>query len=60
MPDEWERRYGLDPYNAANAANDNDSDGYTNIEVSQWNRSDGVCGLYQAGKQRKYAEITGV
>ncbi|MDP0500082.1 MAG: polysaccharide lyase [Verrucomicrobiota bacterium JB022] len=32
MPDEWEIRYGLDPHNPADAAEDADGDGYTNIE----------------------------
>ncbi len=32
MPDEWEKRYGLDPRDASNASKDKDSDGYTNIE----------------------------
>ncbi len=32
MPDEWEKRYGLNPQDASNAVNDIDSDGYTNIE----------------------------
>ena len=32
MPDEWEKRYGFDARDAANASKDNDSDGYTNIE----------------------------
>lgn len=32
MPDEWEKRYGLDPHDATNSAKDNDNDGYTNIE----------------------------
>jgi pectate lyase len=32
MPDEWERRRGLDPHEAADAALDKDGDGYTNVE----------------------------
>jgi pectate lyase len=32
MPDVWERRYGLNPLNAADASLDDDHDGYTNIE----------------------------
>lgn len=32
MPDEWERRYGLNPTNPADANLDKDHDGYTNIE----------------------------
>ena len=32
MPDEWEKRYGLEPQNASNASQDTDNDGYTNIE----------------------------
>jgi pectate lyase len=32
MPDGWERRHGLDPGNAADAAADADGDGYTSIE----------------------------
>ena len=32
MPDEWEKRYGLDPRDASNASKDKDGDGYTNIE----------------------------
>ena len=32
MPDEWEKRFGLDPNNPADAAQDADGDGYTNLE----------------------------
>ena len=32
MPDEWEKRYGFDPHDAANTSKDKDNDGYTNIE----------------------------
>lgn len=32
MPDEWERRYGLNPYDASDAVLDCNGDGYTNIE----------------------------
>jgi hypothetical protein len=32
MPDRWEIKYGLDPYNAADAVLDCNGDGYTNIE----------------------------
>src|SRR5262249_40730082 len=32
MPDEWEKRYGLAPNNPADAAQDADGDGYTNLE----------------------------
>lgn len=32
MPDEWERRIGLDPDDAADGCEDLDGDGYTNIE----------------------------
>lgn len=32
MPDAWEKKYGLDPHNAADAVLDTDKDGYTNIE----------------------------
>jgi hypothetical protein len=32
MPDEWEVKHGLNPRNAADASNDSDKDGYTNIE----------------------------
>ena len=32
MPNDWERRYGLDPNNAADAIRDLNGDGYTNIE----------------------------
>ncbi len=32
MPDEWEKRYGFDLHDPSNASQDNDSDGYTNIE----------------------------
>lgn len=32
MPDAWETSHGLDPKNAADAAQDRDGDGYTNIE----------------------------
>ncbi|MYC75808.1 pectate lyase [Candidatus Poribacteria bacterium] len=32
MPDEWEKRYGLDSQDASNTSQDTDNDGYTNIE----------------------------
>jgi len=32
MPDWWEKKYGLDPNNAADNAGDKNKDGYTNIE----------------------------
>jgi formylglycine-generating enzyme required for sulfatase activity len=32
MPDEWEKQFGLDPNNPADAAQDPDADGYTNLE----------------------------
>jgi hypothetical protein len=32
MPDEWEKKQGLNPNNAADASADKDNDGYTNIE----------------------------
>ena len=32
MPDEWEKRYGLDANNAADNSSDKDGDGYTNVE----------------------------
>ena len=32
MPDEWETKHGLNPKNAADAAEDADGDGYTNVE----------------------------
>jgi pectate lyase len=32
MPDWWEKKYGLDPKNSADAAKDKDGDGYTNLE----------------------------
>ncbi len=32
MPDEWERRYRLNPRSAADNARDQDGDGYTNVE----------------------------
>mgnify|MGYP006281784451 CR=1 FL=1 len=32
MDDEWERYYGFDPNNPADASNDYDSDGYTNLD----------------------------
>ncbi|HUV66453.1 MAG TPA: hypothetical protein VMW24_21365 [Sedimentisphaerales bacterium] len=32
MPDEWERRYGLNPGDASDTSKDEDGDGYTNIE----------------------------
>jgi len=32
MPDNWEKRYGLNPNNPADRNNDPDKDGYTNLE----------------------------
>lgn len=32
MPDDWERKHGLDPNNPADGASDADGDGYTNLE----------------------------
>jgi hypothetical protein len=32
MPDDWEKKYGLDPNNPSDAAADLNGDGYTNIE----------------------------
>ena len=32
MPDEWERKYGLDANNADDHSSDKDGDGYTNVE----------------------------
>ena len=32
MPDEWERRVGLDPANPSDGNADRDGDGYTNLE----------------------------
>jgi hypothetical protein len=32
IPDEWELKHGLNPKDAADANQDADSDGYTNIE----------------------------
>ncbi|NMA73538.1 MAG: polysaccharide lyase [Bacteroidales bacterium] len=32
IPDEWERKYGLDPFNPSDATEDMNGDGYTNIE----------------------------
>jgi len=39
MPDEWERRHGLNPHDAGDGATDRDSDGYTNVE-EYLNRAD--------------------
>jgi pectate lyase len=32
MPDEWEKKHGLNPSDAADSAKDKDRDGYTNVE----------------------------
>ncbi|QDH79878.1 polysaccharide lyase [Echinicola soli] len=32
MPDEWEKKYGLDPHNSEDGPKDSDGDGYTNVE----------------------------
>ena len=32
IPDTWEKKWGLDPYNAADAELDKDGDGFTNLE----------------------------
>lgn len=44
MPDEWERGRDLDPDNAADGAEDRDSDGYTNVEEYLNGLVDGVTG----------------
>jgi len=33
MPDEWEKKYGLNPHDPADAGRDASGDGYTNIEA---------------------------
>jgi len=35
MPDEWEKRYGLDPKDPSDAAKDKDGDAFTNLEEFQ-------------------------
>lgn len=35
MPDDWEERYGLNPYDPADASQDEDNDGVTNLEEYQ-------------------------
>lgn len=35
MPDDWERKYGLNPHDAADAALDSDEDGFTNLQEFQ-------------------------
>jgi parallel beta-helix repeat protein len=37
IPDEWELQYGLNPKDAADAAEDPDNDGFTNLQEYQWN-----------------------
>jgi pectate lyase len=32
MPDEWEKKFNLQPDDPSDAVKDNDEDGYTNIE----------------------------
>jgi hypothetical protein len=32
MPDEWEKKYGFKPNDPADGPQDNDKDGYTNLE----------------------------
>ena len=32
MPDDWEKKYGLNPKDGSDASQDLDKDGYTNIE----------------------------
>jgi Bacterial TSP3 repeat len=32
MPDEWEKKHGLNPNDPSDAAQDRDGDGYTNLE----------------------------
>ena len=32
MPDEWEKKFNLNPKDASDASIDSDGDGYTNIE----------------------------
>jgi hypothetical protein len=32
MPDDWERRHGLNPHDPADGSSDKDGDGYTNVE----------------------------
>jgi len=35
LPDEWEKKFGLNPNNAADAGEDSDKDGFTNLEEFQ-------------------------
>ena len=35
MPDDWEKRYGLDPYDSTDGGKDMDGDGYTNLKEYQ-------------------------
>lgn len=37
MPDDWEKKYGLDPNDASDASGDLNGDGYTNIEMFIYN-----------------------
>ena len=46
MPDAWELRYGLNPHDAADAEQDKDKDGFTNLEE------------YQAKENPKYKRWT--
>lgn len=50
MPDEWEKRHGLNPNDASDSATDLNGDGYTNIE-------DFINGLDPKGKKIDWSDL---
>ena len=58
MPDEWEKKYGLNAGEAADAAGDLNGDGYTNIE-DFLNRLDPTAARVEWKAPKTYVDLFG-